>query len=94
MIKGVIHTPTLEDYIEVIKYAIDGGILWNDRRDKTIHEEYWSHHGSETCVNIDMHIRYASRRFYTGNHDHIITIVEFLKEAEKDNIEQLLKDFK
>lgn len=39
----VINTKTLDEYIEVIEWAIDQGMSWFDKS-KSIHEEYWGNH--------------------------------------------------
>lgn len=48
----IISTPTLEDYKEVVRWAVDNNNIWRGSRSKSIHEEHWDIYKDETCVLI------------------------------------------
>lgn len=45
-----INTPTLKDYINVVKHITNNGILWSDTKSDDIHEDYWHEYGEDTCI--------------------------------------------
>jgi len=48
----IIHTPTLEDYIEVIEWSLDKNFEWINGS-RSINESQWETYRSKTCVVID-----------------------------------------
>ena len=47
-----VHTPTLENYIEVVTGCLRSGCKWKCG-DKYIHEEYWSWTEEDICLHIN-----------------------------------------
>lgn len=54
----IIHTPTIEDYREIVRYAIDRDIIWKSGH-ICIFESYWENNNrrQETCIVIDNYNR-------------------------------------
>lgn len=48
----IIHTPTLDDYTKVVKWAFSQNILWRNG-DKVVNEDQWEYHESDTCIIIN-----------------------------------------
>lgn len=49
----IVHTPTISDYREIVKFIICNNITWNNGS-KLIHEEYWiCYDREETCIIIN-----------------------------------------
>jgi hypothetical protein len=83
----VIHTHALKDYIEVVKWAFDQGIMWCSGSD-SINESFWYKNESKTCVVINFldqdltycHLEYAYNRY---NKNDIISMSEFYQRNRK-----------
>lgn len=87
----IIHTPTIEDYIEVLEWALDQNMLWNSGND-SIHEDYWYVNESETYVIIKNEILSYSRGSYIlGNFKE--TDIVNMTEFRKNNREFLTRMF-
>lgn len=80
----IVHTPTLEDYIEVVKYAISIGINWiHADNNNYIKIDYWEDYREKTCININFYTEcttYSSYMFYTECFKKIISMEEFNRE--------------
>lgn len=48
-----VRTKTLQEYIHVIKYALECGYIWSSGSTK-INEYYWSDCGEGTIISIDI----------------------------------------
>ena len=73
----VIHTPTIEDYVEVVECAISEGAHWEN--ESTDIEKYvWKRYKERTCVHIENSmIYYDVYSYYIGENFHILTMKEF-----------------
>lgn len=92
MIYGVIHTPTLEDYIDVVGYAHDNGKTWTSG---DFNKHYWTNYYREnTCVRIGQEgLLYGSKRYFEHNNIEILSIDSFYNKTNM-NLIKLLKGFK
>lgn len=73
----VIHTPTIEDYVHLLKHALENGYEWNSGC-RTVLEKYWDKYKSETCVNIRKEgLIFNRRTYYINNGYNIKSIEEF-----------------
>lgn len=88
----VIHTPTPEDFIEVVEYSIYNlGLVWSDESDDV---GMWRYHRfkKDTCVRIYKHIRFASYDFYKFIWEkNVISTDEFF---HRSIYTQILKEFR
>lgn len=76
----VIHTPKLENYMEVVEYALDCGYKWNGLYCYNTHESFWSDRfRTETCVSVsEKLILFGSYEYYTiWTHLRVITMMDF-----------------
>jgi len=92
----VINTKTLDEYIEVIEWAIDQGMSWFDKS-KSIHEEYWGEsHRSKTCIVIknESSLTFCRRRYIIETYEtNILDMVQFRKLARKYRINKFRNKF-
>lgn len=87
----IIQTPTLEDYIELVKFILSMDIPWNNY-DEVIHEEYWYTDKEKTCVIININGRMICppRCIEDGYFDGpILSMSEFYNEFYNEKV----KDF-
>lgn len=80
-INMIVHTPTVNDYIKVVEYAIYCDVRWNSGHDK-IFDDYWYKYKSNTCVNINtagMNYNNFTYYFYMG--EVILSIEKFHYET-------------
>lgn len=92
----VINTPTLENYIEVLEWALED-MVWGGDKSKLIHKDYWETYRSETCVSIiNEEITYCSKEFVTTRlreDIHVLDMTQFYKFARVDSINKFKKKF-
>lgn len=87
----VVRTPTLIDFIDVVKYAFNTGHTWyNSRTDLRTH--LWTHFREETCLRISKSlIDFCEFNYYYKYCNFkIVTADDFLCE---NRISERLKDF-
>jgi len=70
-----IHTPTLEDYLFVVNWAIDQNIFWNNSNNR-INEEYWEDYRSKTHIIIGACITYSNEAYAESHYGEIIISTE------------------
>jgi len=74
----VINTPTLEDYKEVVEWAIDQNMRWNSGS-RFINEDFWE--SSKTCIVIrEGTLTYCDREYIIDNYDNDIFSMERFRE--------------
>jgi hypothetical protein len=74
----IIHTPTIDDFIEIVDWAFDQGIMWCSGSD-SISESFWYKHNINTCVIIDKQLSYCRRAYaiVSYNKENILSMAEF-----------------
>jgi len=91
----VIHTPTVEDYIEVVRWAVDQRMHWMSGSGY-VHTDYWQHYFSDTCIMIEDNIlSYCSRVFINDSFKNvgILDMLQFQKYSRRYIIKQFGKKF-
>lgn len=65
----IISTPSMEDYVDVVRWAIDQNMIW--RNESTlIHRHYWREYRSDTCIIItNNELMYADADYCKRNYD-------------------------
>jgi len=56
----IVHTPTLEDYIEVVQWFLDQGMTWRSAS-TDINKNYWYKYRHRTCIFVDNTIAYDDK---------------------------------
>lgn len=77
----IINTKTSEDYIEVVSWAINQGMMWRNG-DRSFYENYiWKEYGPETCIEIeDERLTYCSLEYVINNYEtEILDMTQFRK---------------
>lgn len=72
--KMIIHTPVIEDFINVVKWALDDGKCWYNN-DDTINERFWKTHKANTCIII-RNSRISFCRLFTASHFYHSSIID------------------
>lgn len=78
--KIAVYTPTIEDYIEVVKYALSIGLTWNSGA-SGIYPEQFEHYYPDTHV-------------YIGNNELFYNNGSYLSTYEKLNMNEFRLEFK
>ena len=88
-----VHTPTIENYIEVIEYALSVGMRWRVTG-KIINTQYWHYWKHDTCVAIDYEIHVSSISFVFGRlGKNVINMDNFYNIHGLSNYKEILKEF-
>lgn len=97
----IIHTPTLEDWIEVVEYFLEQNIFWFGVPGNRIHENRWDTHRSWTCVrvnvisNFNRYLSFGSYGFYKGLGNVVSDMNVFHRRyGYNRNVVRILKDFR
>lgn len=88
----IVHTPKLEDYIEVVKWAIGEDKEWNGGG-KGIWERLWNNYRHETCVLIKDRIMYCSMDWATNNYKNILDMKQFREKIGVNRVERFGKKY-
>lgn len=101
MITIVVHTPTCEDFVEVVTYFIIEYKMsqYNDVINKNNLKNIWEDYKHETCAYISIgnntdignYIRYSERDYYKDY--NILSMGEFYKRYYS-NYDEILKNFR
>lgn len=77
----IVHTPTLEDYIKVVEWAIDQGIIWASRS-RHVHKDFWEVYRSKICIIIeDGKLLFCEKKHALNTYKtEILNIEQFTKE--------------
>lgn len=103
MVNIAIHTPTQEDYIEIVSYLIEvENIPWSDSTGngcRSILEHHWMDYMTETCIGINsldngLRILFADRICYKHMNWPILTVRKFYEKYNCFNFKNILKDFR
>lgn len=97
----IIHTPTLADYINVVKDAFSEGIRWTSveyghlvaRGRDGIRERQWDTYGTMTCINKGSILLYASKGYYISNKFQVLSIEEYYRHHKRYALKNILKGF-
>lgn len=82
----IVHTPTKEDFIRVVKYVFANGGKWRDKQIRT-NEDYWEEYKDQTCVQIrEKKMSYSPKHYYLEENYQIISTNQFFGETEKEQI--------
>lgn len=75
----VVHTPTLEDFTEIVNYAFGCGYKWTDDCYNSLHPEFWKEYRWKTCISIitPYGMQYADLPYYKGECFNILTMKDF-----------------
>lgn len=89
----VVHTPTLENFIDVTEYCEEMLCLkWYYVRNYANKKEIYGGSLSSTCIRIDIMIYIAHYNFYKEYHNmNIISTEEFFSNV---GYKKILKDFR
>lgn len=75
----VIHTPTKEDFVDVVSYALELGYKWPLAYE--IQAFLWNNYKEETCVKIYKHrIAYCDYDFYISRNITVFSMRWFFRE--------------
>lgn len=77
---AVVHCPTKQDWIKVVKKALEYGCRWLDDEEK-INEELWYKYKEESCIILEgMRIGHSPRVFFEKQYPKfpIISVREYL----------------
>ena len=89
----VIHTPTLEDYEDVVKYALSIGVKWANGS-TSIYTEQWHTYKKVTCVHIFNTILLFSSYSYFVDESYQILDIYYIEEIKsKRRCDDILKEF-
>ena len=89
----VIHTPTLIDYIDIVKDAFSEGIYWNGKKDNDIRESQWERHRKKTCINKGRILLYCYKAYYITNGFQVLSIEEYYRKYKRCILKNILKEF-
>lgn len=67
IVNASIYTPTLEDFVEVVGYAIRNGFKWNNDSSE-IKEEYWYIFENNTCIYLGLYNQGYYMYYNSYNH--------------------------
>lgn len=82
-----VHTPTVEDFIEVVEYFLDCGLEWRSTG-RRLNDHHWNNYKQNTCVTIELNkITYGCCR--PGK--KMITVDRLLGNTERTR--EILKQF-
>ena len=90
----VVHTPIIENFIEVVKYAFANGIYWNNNHSALVKDYMWNTYREYTCIAIDGYkntLYYSPYKFYLDNGFEIMSIEGF---HSKRRCEKALKELR
>lgn len=72
-----IHTPYIEEFIDVAEYALNRGYFWNGG-DYNICKMLWYDYKERTCINVEYgRIYYADYVFYIRYYKHVLEYRDF-----------------
>lgn len=73
----VVHTPRLEDYIEIVGYFLKCGCKWASG-DCHILNDIWKDYESETCIHImEDEITYSDIKYCVRHNEDIFNVKDF-----------------
>jgi len=76
-----IHTPTHQDYKDLMRIFEDMGRMWVGGQKPTEYD-CWSNYKKETCVDDEDNFGYSSIDYYQGEGYEIIEFKEYKKELK------------
>lgn len=86
----VVHVPTIEDYEEVVGYALENGWKWSNGINDSTLSTQWDDCENNTCIIFFKYmIKYSEVQWFPGAID-----MEKFRHLCKQRKTDLLKDFK
>jgi hypothetical protein len=92
---AAIHTPTIEDFVEVVELSLYLGNRWRCGS-TSIQENYWVNNGDSTCIIVKNGIITYCNKLYAlvGPRYHIINMELFRYDNRKDRLKIFKNKFK
>lgn len=91
-----VHTPTLEDYIDVVQCALDNGAIWNSGC-RIVHKDYWSGNNTYVMITRTIYYRLEETKHLISYGDikksFIPDLINVNEYFNKINLISILKDF-
>lgn len=85
----VVKTSVIEDYVEVVEFALSSGLKWRDGSINIL-EEQWYDHKENTCVVANEYISFCDDGYCRVFNLHILNMEHFYRYIK---IKKLLKLF-
>lgn len=88
----IVHTQTLENYTETLKYFINSGFTWRGSKNiRKMNKEYWMIWENETCIRAyNNFITFGDCRCFIKLNMNILNMKEFRNKIKANEI---LKEF-
>lgn len=82
----VINTPAIEDYIHVVEFAMNNGVMWMTG-EKRVFEEFWYESRTQTCLHIvNNRLRFDCAHNYLSEGYCVLSMQEFYHDIILQNI--------